>query len=382
MPQPRLKVAVNTRLLLPGHLDGIGWFTYETLKRITAGHPEVEFHFIFDRRYSEKYVFGENVIPHILHPQARLPILFKIWYDWQIPRLLKKIKADVFVSTDAMASLTLKVPQLLVIHDINFEHYPNDLPKRYAGYWRNSSIKFARKADRLVTVSEFSKTDISAHYSISPDKIDVVYNGASTVYKPISESNKHSVRAKLTGGDEYFLFVGSIHPRKNLQRLLPAFDKYKQETGKKTRLLIVGKKYWINKEIDTALHNMKFRDDVIFTGSMPQEQLAETMAAARALVYVSYFEGFGIPIIEAFNAHTPVITSNVTAMPEIAGDAALTVDPFSTDDICRAMIRIDSDEDLRSEMIRKGAERAGDFSWDRTADKLWQSIVNLISNSG
>lgn len=373
-----MKIAVNTRLLLDGSLDGIGWFTYETLSRIVKNHPEHEFHFIFDRPYSQKFIFAENVIPHVVHPQARLPILFRIWYNWSVPRKLKKIGADIFISTDAMASLNTTVKQLVVIHDLNFEHHPNDLPKRFAGYWRKYSRQFALKADRIGTVSQFSKEDIMELYGIEEKKIDVVYNGAAETYRVLDPGQQQKVRNELSNGAGYFLFVGTIHPRKNLQRLLPAFDQFKKQTNSDCKLVVVGKKYWFNDEIETAYNNMTHRDDVIFTGAMELNRLTEVMASALALVYISYFEGFGIPIVEAFRSGTPVITSNVTSMPEIASDAAILVNPFSIEEISEAMIRVHSDDGLRKNLIEKGTSRAQEFNWDKTALHFWQSIIKTL----
>jgi len=373
-----MKIAVNTRLLLAGSLDGIGWFTYETLKRIVEDHPEHEFHFIFDRTYSDEFIFSKNVIAHVVHPQARLPILFRIWYDWAVPRCLIKIGADIFLSPDSMASLTTKVKQVVVMHDLNFEHYPADLPRRYAKYWRMYSRLFAAKADRIVTVSKFSKNDIIDQYGISQDKIDVVYNGASENYRPISNEEQQAVKANYSGGESYFLFVGTIHPRKNLQRVLPAFDHFKKQTSSKCKLVVVGKKYWFNAEIEDAYNNISCQQDVIFTGSMDLKNLTGVMASALALVYISYFEGFGIPIVEAFRSATPVITSNITSMPEVAGDAALFVDPFSIIEITNAFLSIYENEALRKTLIEKGLKRSQEFNWDKTAKSLWESIEKTM----
>jgi glycosyltransferase involved in cell wall biosynthesis len=371
------KIAVNTRLLLEGKMDGIGWFTYETFKRIVQRHPEHEFHFFFDRPYSSKFVFADNVIPHIVHPQARHTLLFKVWYDYSVPFVLKRIKPDVFISPDAMMSLRTDVPQMIVMHDLNFVHYPNDLSKRVANYLIDGSKKFAALADRIVTVSEFSKNDIIKQYGVPADKVDNVYNGVNESFQPLTPQTIANTRFKLTQGQPYFLFVGSAYPRKNLQRLLPAFELFKERTGSNVKLVIVGKTFSAYPAVNEVYQKMKYASDVVFTGMLDAEQLHQVIGSALASVYVSYFEGFGIPILEAFKCDVPVITSNITSMPEVAGDAALLVDPFSVDDIAHAMTRIYNEETLREELMRKGRERVQLFSWDATADKLWQSIEKL-----
>lgn len=371
------KIAVNTRLLLKGKMDGIGWFTYETFKRIVKRHPEHEFHFLFDRPYSPEFVFADNVIPHIVHPQARHPFLFKIWYDYSVPFVLNRIRPDAFISPDAMMSLRTGVPQMIVMHDLNFVHYPNDLSKRVANYLIEGSKKFAAKADRIVTVSEFSKRDIIAQYGVSPDKVDNVYNGVNESFHPLTPQQISDTRFKISQGQPYFLFVGSAYPRKNLQRLLPAFDLFKENTGSAVKLVVVGKTFQAYPAVNEVFQKMKHSADVVFTGMLGAEELHQVIGAAFASVYVSYFEGFGIPILEAFKCDVPVITSNVTSMPEVAGDAALLVDPFSVNDIEQAMQRIYKEENLRTELIQKGRERVKLFSWDKTADKLWESIEKL-----
>ncbi|MBL7943626.1 MAG: glycosyltransferase, partial [Flavobacteriales bacterium] len=167
-----MDIAVDTRLLLFGKLDGIGWFTRECFLRITRRHPEHTFHFLFDRPYHPEFVFGENVVPHVLYPQARHPILFKIWYDFSVPRFLKKINPALLVCPGPIASLRTRVPQLVVLHDLNFEHYPNDLRASHSRYLRKYSVQWARQAQRIATVSEFSKSDIVSTYNIQPAKID------------------------------------------------------------------------------------------------------------------------------------------------------------------------------------------------------------------
>ncbi len=373
-----MKIVVNTRLLLPNRLDGIGWFTYESFKRIARQHPEHEFHFIFDRAYSKEFVFEKNVIPHVVPPQARRPFLFTLWYDWAVPLLLKKIKADLFISPDAMMSLRTNVPQIIAIHDLNFEHYPQDVQAMYTRYLKKRSPLYAKKAERIITVSDFSKQDIMQLYGVKDEKIDVVYNGVNENYAPISDELKKATRARWSNDHPYFVFVSSIHPRKNLQRLLPAFDAYKEETGSNAKLIVVGKKFWYNEEIANAFDTMKHAGSVVFAGRLEPTELHHLVASSIASVYPSYFEGFGIPILEAFKCGVPVITSNITSMPEVAGNAALLVNPFSIEELKNALKEIDSNEGLRKELIEKGLQRVQHFSWQRTSELIWQSIEKTL----
>ncbi len=380
MEAEQLTIAVNTRLLIKNKLDGIGRFTHETLKRITTEHKEHHFVFLFDRDFDEEFIFSDNITPLILGPQARHPVLFYIWFEMSVGNVLNKLKPDLFLSPDGYLSLRARCKSLPVIHDINFAHYPQDLPYSVRKYYNHFFPKFAKKATRIATVSEFSKQDIVKTYDISNDKIDVVYNGITEYFKPIDLSEQTKVKNKFTQGADYFLFVGSLQPRKNIARLLRAFDEFKKNGSNNIKLLIVGDRYWWTTEIKQAYDAMQYKTDVIFAGRLNNAELAGVYGASLALTYIPYFEGFGIPIIEAMSCDTPVICSNTSSIPEIAGDAALSVDPMSIDAIKNAMIKIYADENLRKELIKKGRERKNNFSWDKSAKLLWSSIEKTIRN--
>ncbi len=379
-PGAKVKIAVNTRLLLKDRLEGIGWFTFETLSRIVRSHPEHEFLFIFDRKYDNRFIFADNITPVVVGPQARHPLLFYWWFEISIPRILKKHKADLFLSTDAFLSLRAPCKTLLVIHDLNFEHYPQHLPWLVRKYYRHFTPKFARKATRIATVSEYSRKDIMAQYGVVQEKIDVVNNGANPIFKPLEEKVREKVRSKYTQGYPFFVFISAISPRKNLTNLLKAFDQFRKKEEKPVKLLVVGEKMWWTDSLKQTYETMRFKEDVIFAGRLSQDELAKVVASALALTYVSFFEGFGIPIIEAFSSETPVITSNVTSMPEVAGDAAITVDPGDVEEIAGAMRTIADDPAKRKELIEKGKLRSKMFSWDITAEKLWQSIEKAFNS--
>lgn len=374
-----MKIAVNTRLLLKDKLEGIGWFTYESMKRIVLNHPEHTFYFIFDRKHDPQFIFAKNVIPVEIFPPARHPYLWYIYFEFSIPRILRKLKPDLFLSTDGWLSLRTNVPQVDVIHDLNFEHRKDFLKSKYQNYYTRFFPKFARKAVRIATVSEFSKQDLQRFYSIPKEKIDVVYNGSNAVYQPLTEDKQQRVRQKYANGLPYFLFVSAIHKRKNLANILRAFEQYKAQTGADTQFVVVGARAGKQDELDEVLRSMTFAQDVRFLGRLSAEELSQVMASALALVYATLFEGFGIPIVEAFNAETAVITSNVTSMPEVAGDAALLVDPNSVEQISDAMTQLATNENMRQELIQKGREQRTKFIWDQTAARLWDCVMKSVN---
>jgi len=340
-------------------------------------HPEHEFIFFFDRPWSAEFIFGPNVTPVLLYPPARHPFLFVAWFEWSVYRALKKYKADVLLSPDGFLSLRTQTPQVAVIHDINFEHYPKDLPWLVRHYYRFFFPRFARKAARIITVSGFSRNDIAATYEIPDEKIAVAYNGLKDGFFISDEPAQKPIRDQYTGGEPYFLFVGSLHPRKNVHRLLKAYEHYREYGGAISRLVLAGATYWMNPEMKQTWKQLKRKSEVIFTGHLSQDRLAALMSAAHAMVFIPYFEGFGLPVIESFASGVPVLAANTSALPEIAGDAALLVDPFNTDEIAAGMERIAGDTALRNKLINAGMAQLAKFDWDASEEIIWKQIDEL-----
>ncbi len=383
-------VAINTRLVIPGKLDGIGWFTLETVQRITTAHPEHQFHLLFDRQPPEDLFPGDNVKCHWVWPPARRPFLLDIWFDWAVPRLLKKLKADIFVSPDGFLSSKTQVTQVTVQHDLNFEHHPEWLPERVAQHYKRRFPDAARRAARVATVSNFSAEDIHQRYGVDQNHIDVVYNGAGSVYHSVplganAQQQARLMRQKYTNGMPFFVFVGTQHPRKNLKGLMQAFSEYRSQGGQ-WDLMLVGTALWRRRRFD-ARRSMEelpahVREHVHTSGWLPQNELAQVLSSAGALVFIPWFEGFGIPMVEAFAAGTPVIHGNRTSLPEVANGAGIEVDPGDAKQVARAMRQIEDGPALRADLIEKGKDRADDFSWERTASLLWSCIAQAGSDAG
>jgi glycosyltransferase involved in cell wall biosynthesis len=374
-------IVVNTRLLQKNKLDGIGVFTHEILSRTVKKHPEHTFYFLFDHKPHPDFIYAKNVVPIVLLPPTKTPFLYKIWFQFRVPAFLKKIKADLFISPDGNIPLKTTVKTINVIHDLNFEHFPEFLPLKWRKYYQKHFPLFAKKANKIITVSEFSKKDITETYHIPTSKIAVVYNGVSSHFKPLNQNEKQTIKQNFTQGNPYFIFIGSLHPRKNIVGILKAFDKFKQDTNQKHKLVLAGKKMWWTNEMEQALQQLKYKDDVIFTGRIYNELLGQLLAASSGLVYVPYFEGFGIPVLEAFRCEVPVICSNTTSLPEIAGDAALKVSPQNINDIAEAMAILSGKNDISLQLIEKGKQQLALFSWDKSADDFWEIIENELKNN-
>lgn len=376
-----MRIAVNTRFLLPSKMEGFGWYTYEITKRLVEQHPEHEFIFFFDRKYDEKFVFGKNVTPVVLNPPARHPILFKIWFNRSVKKALKKYQVDLFFSPDGYLCLKTDTPQVGVIHDINFEHHPEDLPQNAANYLRTYFPLFARKATHILTVSEYSKQDICSTYNIPEKKVTVAWNGGAEVFRPLSDEEKNEVKSHYCEGDPYLLFVGALHPRKNVLRLIEAFQQLISNRPELPhRLVIVGEAMWSQLNEKIAL-NEEMKQRIHFTGHLPLDELARLMGAAEVFTFVPYFEGFGIPLVEAMKCGTPILSGNRTSLPEVAGEAAIYCDPFDVSDILEKMTLIVENETLRNELSAKGLERGKQFSWDKAAEQVWKVLEDVMNQN-
>jgi len=374
-----VKIAVNTRLVIPDKMDGIGWFTLQTFKILAEQNPNISFYFIFDRTPPDFFKEYKNVTPIVISPKTRHIYLFPYWYQVALKRVLNNINPDVFVATDGMFPLNSNIKTLAVIHDLNFEHYPKMLPKNVLKYYQKYFPQFAKKATRIATVSEYSKSDIINTYQINSEKIKVVYNGASSSFKPLNKEVINQVRIQYTKGKPYFLFVGTIHPRKNIVNLLKAFEQFKHQYNSDFKIVIAGKMMWKDKELDELLKIATYSDDVVFTGRLSDEELTKVTAAATALTYLPFFEGFGIPIVEAMRCGVPVIASNVTSMPEVAGKAALLVNPTNVDEITKAMHQVTTNESLKNELLEEAKKQVQQFTWENTAKRMMLAIEEVCS---
>lgn len=373
-----MNIAIHVRFLVKNKLEGIGRFTFETIQRICQKHPEHTFYLLFDRMYEPEFIFSSNVVPIIIPFPARHPVLWWFWFHIQVPRVIKKIPADVFVSTDGFIPINTNIPKLNVIHDLNFEHNPEHLPSLVRWYYRKFFPQYARKATRIATVSEFSKQDISTTYGIDSQLIDVLYNGVSSEFEPLLPLQKTIIKKTYTNNTEYFIYVGSLHPRKNIERLFAAFELFKKQTQSDFKLIVVGEAMFMSQTIQKAYNSNAYKQDILFTGRVPNNELGLLVGASYAMTYVPLFEGFGIPILEAFACNVPVITSRCTSMPEVAGNAALYCDPHHTESIAVAMKKIVQDSELYSKLQAYSIVQKQKFSWDKTADLLWKSITKIM----
>lgn len=368
-----MNIAVNTRLLLKNRIEGIGRFAFESLKELVKLRPNDTFYFYFDRPYDSEFIFAENIIPIVVHPQARHPILWELWFNYMLPYYFKKHDINLFFSPELYLSEKTTIPQIAVFHDINYLHQPEMIPGWEGRYLQNKTSKFAQKATKILTVSKFSAKDIESTLNLPKDKLEVCYNGISAVFK--ENLNEPSLTP-----DPYFLVFGAIHPRKNICNILLAFDTFKIEDTNNHKLFFIGKKMNWTPKMEDTLQQMKYKHDVKFLGRQSDAKVSQYLNHAQSLIYVSLYEGFGLPIIEAQQCGCPVITSNTSCLPEILANSGILVNPLEVTEITSAIktFRKDSNNTIRIDYIAKGLENVKRFKWTEVANKINQTIDSII----
>lgn len=372
-------IAINAWILRNLNIDGIGNFTIQTTQNLAKINPKQIFYVLTDWNYSTSY-FTEypNIKIKKIFPPRRHPFLYIFFMEIVLPIYLLYNKIDVFIGMDGMLSLLSSKKQIAVIHDLNFFHYPRNLPFRNRLFYNIFYPLYAKKSKSIITVSEFTKQDIIKSYKINPNKITVVYCAAKSIFHPVSEMEKRNIKIKHTSGKPFFIFIGSIHPRKNLENTIKAFAIFLKKANKDFKLILVGNFLWNNKKIFNLIDHLKINNHVLIKGRLTDSETNDLLASAEALIFMSYFEGFGIPILEAFSTETPVICSNTTSINEISENAALKAPPNNPEEISEKMLQLTNSNELRKELVKKGTIRNKDFSWEKTAELLYKDCQKYI----
>jgi glycosyltransferase involved in cell wall biosynthesis len=257
---------------------------------------------------------------------------------------------------------------VVTVHDLGYRRLPDAHPDSSRLYRVWSTRFSARTATRVIAVSETTKRDLVEMEGISAERIRVVHHGVDTSLQRVENAAQlRDVRRRYGLPERYFLYVGTLQPRKNLQRLIQAHRRLRESDAHLPSLVLAGQTGWLADPIIREARQSVSADSVILTGYVDRADLAALLSASVAFVYPSLYEGFGMPVLEAMSCGTPVLTSNVSSLPEVAGDAAMLVDPEDVDSICEGLRRLADDSELREDLRGRGLERVCQFSWDRAA---------------
>ena len=298
---------------------------------------------------------------------------YSVQEQFRIPLVLRREGIDLFHAPHYVLPPLTPCKSVVTIHDCIHLRFPQYLPSRLGyAYARASLWTAAHRSNRVLTVSEASKRDILKYFHIPPDKIDVIYNGIDERFgQPPHPDEIARVRERYQLNDPFVLYAGNIKPHKNLERVIESFHLLRRGGGMdQVKLLIIGDQISKYATLRRAVHKYKLHKHVRFFGFVPDQTLAVLYRLASVFVFPSLYEGFGLPPLEAMASGTPVITSNVSSLPEVVDDAALLVDPHDASAIAGAMRRVLTDRALRDDLVRKGLARTAQFSWDRSVRRV------------
>ncbi len=372
-----MKISINLWVLRNKQYDGIGYFSIHAISRLIKSTPDIHYDLLLPTNYKEEFFNFPNVKIHKIFPPFRHPILYIFFLEIVASIYYKFIQPDIVLSMDGMISLSSNTRQIAFIYDINFFHFPEVLNLKNRFFYNYFYPKYAKKAEHIFTISEFSKSDMIENYAIPKTKITNVSCAANIGIQEVNIDAIKQTKKKYSMGKEYFFFIGSQMPRKNLTRLILAFDQFKTKTNSDFKLIISGRLSWDSDSLKNLTSDLDHKSDIIFTGRVSDLELTNLLCGSHGLCFVSLFEGFGIPILEAMNCNVPIITSNTTSMPEIAEDAAILVDPFCVDSITEGITLLYLNQNhLRETMIAKGQVNRLKYTWEKTA----KQILNILSN--
>ena len=301
----------------------------------------------------------KRTVPHT--PLVRIPVT--------LSAELRRNPVDV-LHVQYTAPPLAPCPVVATIHDLSFEHLPETFNRRSRAQLRLTVRRTARKAAQILTLSEFSRQDIVDTYSIAPDRVSVTPAAAASDFKPIEdETELRKIREAYGIERDYILSVSSIQPRKNLIRLIEAYSCLRglRPEGKLPQLVLVGKRGWLDNETFRAAQRHSANNDIAFTGYVAERDLPALYSGATCFIYPSFFEGFGLPVLEAMQCGVPVIAGNRTSIPEVVGEAGLLFDPFDTNSLVQALTRMLDNPEYRAALRIQGLERAREFDWKQTA---------------
>jgi glycosyltransferase involved in cell wall biosynthesis len=299
-----------------------------------------------------------------------------------VPMDLRREGVNLFHAPHYVLPPLTPCRSVVTIHDCIHLQFPQYLPHRLGYvYARTALWVAAHRSDRILTVSEASKKDILRHFRVAPAKIDVIYNAIDERFgEPPSEADVSRVRERYQLNDPYVLYAGNIKPHKNLERLIEAFHLLRREGLDHVKLLIIGDEISKYATLRRAVHRYKLHQHVRFFGFVPDRTLAVLYRLAAVFVFPSLYEGFGLPPLEAMASGTPVITSNVSSLPEVVGDAALLIDPYDPVAIAQAIRRVLTEPALRDDLRCRGLARAQHFSWDRSVRRIREIYAEVLAN--
>ncbi|KPU44553.1 mannosylfructose-phosphate synthase [Oxobacter pfennigii] len=358
---------------------GIGTYTRQVLKHILEIDRQNDYYLFWSGRDYEALSARDNVKISISSRKHH-----RFWEQYYIPDILKTKNVDVYHLPQNGIGLPQNKSSLYVatVHDLIPYIMPETVGKGYLAKFISQMPAIISNLDMIITVSEWSKKDIMRIFGIPEEKIVVTHLAADDIFMPLDKSSSlNYVKENYGIDDNIILYLGGFSPRKNVKSILLAFSMIHSKLSKDYRIVIIGSAKDDHQFLIKLSQNLGIGDKVFFTGYVPYDDLPYFYNSAELFVYPSLYEGFGLPILEAMKCGTPTITSNVSSIPEIAGDGALLINPFDTEKLADAMSKVLEDNEIKSGLIAKGLERASLFSWRKTAHETLKVYGNVYNNN-
>jgi glycosyltransferase involved in cell wall biosynthesis len=367
-----MRVLING--LQAGNRSGTGRYTEELIRALAELDEDLEL----------TVVWPEGVAPPRERSRLRLeyrPVdpLRRICFDqFGINRLRQQCQAGIVHYPASIGPLGRQPGTVLTVHDLGVFREADWFRSSRAAYYRFAMARSARRAARIIADSEATANDLQQYLDIPPDAIDVIPLGVSPAFSPPDDAARQSIRQKYGLPEDFFLFVGTLEPRKNLSRVLDAWSRIAPDCA--YDLAIAGRLGWKNEPLLGAIEQSPFRNRIHLTGYIPEADLPALIGAAHTFVWPSLLEGFGLPPLEAMACGTPVIASKTGSLPEVTGDAALLVDPHHVEAIADAMRQLSRDPALHRQLCERGLDRAAGFTWERTARMTLETYRKALAS--
>jgi glycosyltransferase involved in cell wall biosynthesis len=338
-----------------------------------------------DRENGYRLYFNQPPAPDLLAPAEsatmRVIPFPRLWTHVRLSWEMATHPPDVLFVPAHVLPLVHPRRCVVTVHDLGYLYYPQAHTRWARMYLRWSTAYNARSASHIIADSEATRRDLIQRCGAAPDKVTVIYPGWDSTFSPVHDVARLAAVGERYGiGTPYVIYVGTLQPRKNLMRLLDAFSNLVAEE-RDLQLVIVGKKGWLYEPLFARVRELGLEQRVLFTGYAPQADLPALLSGARAFVLPSLYEGFGFPVLEAMACGTPVVCSNVASLPEVAGDAAILVDPHNTEQLTQALRRVLVDDALRHDLVERGLRQAAQFSWEECARKTLQ-VLEAVGGMG
>ncbi|MEE9614011.1 MAG: glycosyltransferase family 1 protein [Thermodesulfobacteriota bacterium] len=387
-----MRVGINALFLLPGKVGGTEIYTRNITRHLLEKDNSNEYVIFINRESAgvfEELASGPNVPPNLLKV-VLCPVwaenrpLRILWEQFILPFQVKSHRIDVLLSGGMTAPFLCPAKSALVIYDLQHVNQPRNFSTFHLFFLRTIIYLSAKSSDAIITLAQKGKDDITKHYGVPPEKVSVVHTRVDEKsFFVRSEEEVTAVKRRYDLPDRFILYPAASLPHKNHRRLLQAFKLVRGE-GREgdLKLLLVGSRDYGREELERNIRELALEEDVILLGWLPYEDIPPLYSAALALVFPSLHEGFGMPVVEAMACGTPVVCSGIEPMGEVAGDAALFVDPLSPEDIAAGILRVLEDEGLSEGLVKKGFERSRHFSWEVAASKTLSVLQSLAGPGG